>query len=363
VTFLKPIIESWDGLYRKGKGMMKAAIFEQHGGPEVLRYTDAPKPKPGTGEVRVRVRACAINMLDLSVRTNDFHEVRLPHILGSDISGMVDVLGEDVTDWQMGDAVMVCPVIICGECAACKRDEPGYCTKTQLVGYNIPGGYAEYMVVPASALLHKPAELSDIQAASLPLAGMTAYHMLIERAKLRGAEKVLIFGASGGVGSIALQICKALGSWTAAVTRDGGKSEHLIELGADAVFLNTRKFWRNDVKDVISEGFDLVVDILAATYLEDALMLLKPGGRLVMIHSSATAERGMDSFNPILRKQLTIIGSRTGSISDLHAFLDLVKAGKVMPVVDRVFPLEEAADAHKYFQRRQHVGKVVLSIA
>ena len=342
--------------------MMKAALFDQHGEPEVLKYSDISMPKPGTGEVRLRVRACGVNALDLSVRANDFHQVKLPHILGSDISGEVDALGEGAADWKVGDGVMVCPVVTCGECPACHAGNPGFCTKTRLVGYAFPGGYAQYTIVPAKNLLPKPKGLSHIQAAALPLAGLTAFHIIAFRGKLQPGEKALVFGASGGVGSTALQICRAMGAWTAGVTRSGEKREQLLELGADAVFLSQHKSWAKDARELAPDGFDLVVDTLAGTYLEDAFELLKPGGRLVMIHSSATAERGMESFNPIFRKQIAIIGSRTGSMEDLKAFMGLVAAGEVMPVVDREFPLAEAGAAHKYFQRRQHVGKIILSV-
>jgi NADPH:quinone reductase-like Zn-dependent oxidoreductase len=343
---------------------MKAAVLRAHGGREKIQIEQVPMPEPGYGEVRLRVRACALNWLDVAIRQGPkFGAIPLPLIGGADIAGEVDVVGPGVSGWQSGDAVLVYGLITCGVCEFCRRGEPTTCPEHRIIGEHINGGLAEYSVVPAANLLKKPDSLSFIEAASLPVVAMTAWHMLLTVGQLRAGEWVLILGAGGGVASMGIQIARHAGARVLTTTSTPEKAARARELGAHEVFNYREEDWVQRVLEVTGgRGVDLVQDNVGAATWPLALRALARNGRLVPCGSHSGVTFPLD-ITQIYHRQLRILGSNGGTYHDLASALALVEAGHVRPVVDRVLPLEQIREGHRLLEAGDHFGKVVIQIA
>lgn len=324
---------------------MKAVVYEKFGDRNVLKVATVPKPQPKRGEVLVRVRACALNRLDIYLRAQEDADVLMPHILGSDISGDIAEIGSGVTGWKVGQPVIVSPAMSSG-----------------ILGYQTQGGYAEYVAVPAQNLLRKPKNLSYEGAAAIPLVFMTAYHMLFTQGTLRPGEKVLVMGGSSGVGTALIQLCTTASNWVITTVGDERKIKFAKRLGADKVVNHRKPGWDSEILELTGgKGVNLVCEHFGGEYFTRCINLLKKGGRLVTIGSVA-ADVVKINISTIYRKQISIIGSYMGSKSELQKVIKLIEAGKVKPVVDKIFPLEKAKEAHKYLEERENFGKVVLKI-
>ena len=342
---------------------MKAVIFSQHGGPEVLRVAEMPEPSVGDRDVLVRVRACALNHLDLWVRGGlPGRSVPLPHIPGSDISGEVARIGAAVTNVKVGDRVLLAPGVSCGQCEPCIAGRDNFCADYALFGRQIHGGYAEFVRSPSVNAIPIPGNLSFAEAAAVPLVFLTAWHMLFNRAQLRPAEDVLVVAAGSGVGSAAIQIAKAAGARVIATAGSEPKLAKARGLGADDVLLHSGEFARQVKRLTGGRGVDVVFEHVGAATWEQSVFSMKPGGRLV----TCGATTGFDSkinINYLFSRQLSILGSFMGHRSELFAALELIKRGLLKPVVDIVLPLDRAADAHRRLENREQFGKVVLSVS
>jgi len=342
---------------------MKAIVFHQHGGPEVLKYADAPEPALRANDVLVRVKACALNHLDLWVRRGLPNvPLPLPHIPGSDVAGEIAKIGADVTTIRVGQKVVLAPLVSCGKCPACLGGLDNHCRQATNLGYMIDGGCAEFVRAPEVNCLAYPEDLTWEQAAAIPLVFQTAWHMLITRAELQPREDVLVLGAGSGVGSAAIQIAKFFG---ARVLTTAGSEEKLAkakELGADHLINYKTQKIRDEVRRITDKrGVDVVVEHVGAASWEDSLSSLAPTGRLVTC-GATTGYDGKVDLRFLFSRQLSLLGSYMGTKSELHRVMKLVAAGKLKPVVDRVFPLAEAAAAHAYLESSSQFGKVVLSI-
>ena len=342
---------------------MKAIVFHQHGGPEVLKYADAPEPALRANDVLVRVKACALNHLDLWVRRGLPNvPLPLPHIPGSDVAGEIAKIGADVTTIRVGQKVVLAPLVSCGKCPACLGGLDNHCRQATNLGYMIDGGCAEFVRAPEVNCLAYPEDLTWEQAAAIPLVFQTAWHMLITRAELQPGEDVLVLGADSGVGSAAIQIAKFFG---ARVLTTAGSEEKLAkakELGADHLINYKTQKIRDEVRRITDKrGVDVVVEHVGAASWEDSLSSLAPTGRLVTC-GATTGYDGKVDLRFLFSRQLSLLGSYMGTKSELHRVMKLVAAGKLKPVVDRVFPLAEAAAAHAYLESSSQFGKVVLSI-
>jgi NADPH:quinone reductase-like Zn-dependent oxidoreductase len=342
---------------------MKAIVFHQHGGPEVLKYADAPEPALRANDVLVRVKACALNHLDLWVRRGLPNvPLPLPHIPGSDVAGEIAKIGADVTTIRVGQKVVLAPLVSCGKCPACLGGLDNHCRQATNLGYMIDGGCAEFVRAPEVNCLAYPEDLTWEQAAAIPLVFQTAWHMLITRAELQPGEDVLVLGAGSGVGSAAIQIAKFFG---ARVLTTAGSEEKLAkakELGADHLINYKTQKIRDEVRRITDKrGVDVVVEHVGAASWEDSLSSLAPTGRLVTC-GATTGYDGKVDLRFLFSRQLSLLGSYMGTKSELHRVMKLVAAGKLKPVVDRVFPLAEAAAAHAYLESSSQFGKVVLSI-
>ena len=340
---------------------MKAAIFKQHGGPEVLEYADVPDPRIRADEVLVEVKACALNHLDIFVRGGlPGIEIPLPHILGNDIAGVVREVGELVTWTKPGDEVMVNPGVSCGHCEACLRGHDNLCREYDIMGYRRNGGYAELVAVPGVNIIPKPAELSWEEAAALPLVTVTAWHMLVTRVNVQPGETVLVHAAGSGVGSIAIQIAKLRGARVITTASTDEKLEKARELGADETINYTQADWPKEVRRLTDrKGVDVVVEHTGAATWPGSISSLKNNGRLVTCGATSGYDARTD-LRQVFYRHLNILGSFMGSKAELLEALKFVREGKIRAVVDRVLPLSEARQAHELIESRAQFGKVVL---
>ena len=340
---------------------MKAAIFRQHGGPEVLEYADVPEPQIRANEVLVAVKACALNHLDIFVRAGlPGVEIPLPHILGNDIAGVVREVGELVTWAKAGDEVMVQPGVSCGHCEACLSGEDNLCREYDIIGYRRNGGYAEFVAVPGVNIVPKPAELSWEEAAALPLVMITAWHMLVTRANVQPGEDVLVHAAGSGVGSIAIQIAKLRGARVLTTASSDEKLAKARELGADETINYTRDDWPKEVRRLTNKrGVDVVVEHTGAATWPGSISSLKNNGRLVTCGATSGFDARTD-LRQVFYRHLSLLGSFMGSKSELLEALKFVREGKIRAVVDRVLPLSEARQAHELIEDRAQFGKIVL---
>ena len=340
---------------------MKAAIFKQHGGPDVLEYADVPEPKVRADEVLVEVKACALNHLDLFVRNGmPGIEIPLPHILGNDVAGVVREAGELVTWVAPGDEVMVHPGVSCRHCEACLSGQDNLCREYDIIGYRRNGGYAELVAVLGVNIIPKPSQLSWEEAAALPLVTVTAWHMLVTRAAVKPGENVLVHAAGSGVGSIAIQIAKLHGARVITTASSDEKLAHARELGADETVNYTSDDWPKEVRRLTGrKGVDVVVEHTGATTWPGSIASLKNNGRLVTCGATSGFDARTD-LRQVFYRHLTLLGSFMGSKSELLDAMKFVEAGKIRAVVDRVLPLSEARQAHELLESRGQFGKVVL---
>ncbi len=342
---------------------MRAVVYTAHGGPEVIAARSMPRPDPGPGQVLVRVRAVALNHLDLWVRRGlPRLRVTFPHIPGSDVAGVVDALGPGVRLLEAGAEVVVSPGLSCGVCAECVRGADNLCAQYAILGEHTAGGYAEYVAVPEANVLPKPPGLSFEEAAAIPLVFLTAWNMLVELARLRFGESVLVWGAGSGVGVAAIQIARLFAARVIAVAGASWKLERAKALGADEV-INHRE---QDVEDAVRRltgrrGVDVVFDHVGAATWQTSIRALARGGRLVTCGATSGAEAATD-IRYIYGRRLSILGAWMGAKHHLREVLRLVELGRLRPVVHEIFPLADAARAQGVMERSEHFGKLVLTV-
>src|SRR5258708_38381473 len=340
---------------------MKAVIFRQHGGPDVLEHADVPEPKIKANEAMVEVRACALNHLDVWVRAGlPGIKIPLPHILGDDVGGVVREVGELVTWIKPGDEVMIQPGVSCGHCVECLSGGDKMCDEYDMIGYRRDGGYAEQLAVPGTNVIPKPKDLSWPEAAALPLVTLTAWHMLVTQARVQPGEDVLVHAAGSGVGSLGIQIATRVGARVIATASSDDKLAKARELGADEIVNYTREDWPKEVKQLTNgRGVDVVFEHTGEATWPGSIVSLKKGGRLVTCGATSGFGARTD-LRQVFYRQLTILGSKMGSEAELLAAMKFIKSGQIRAVVDRTLPLAEARRAHELMEDRAQFGKLVL---
>jgi NADPH:quinone reductase-like Zn-dependent oxidoreductase len=343
---------------------MRAALFRQHGGPEVMEVAELPDPVPGPGQVLVRVRAAALNHLDIWVRRGlPALKVAFPHILGGDACGVVAGLGPGAQGVKEGDRVVINPGLTCGRCARCLSGQDNLCPQFKMVGEHTWGAEAELIALPAVNVALAPEGPSDAELASLPIASMTAWQMLIDKARVQRHETVLVMAAGSGVGVAAIQIAKLHGAHVIAGSTSDDKLARARELGADegirygeGVELGT------ELKKLTGrKGVDVIIDSLGGPLFPAMIRALAQGGRLVTCGTTAGYEAAID-LRYVFWRQLSILGSTMAPKSTLLELLRLVADGRLEAIVDRVVPLAQVVEAHKALEGRGVFGKVVLGI-
>ena len=340
---------------------MKAVRIHQFGGPEALIYEDVADPRPGFGQVLVRVRACALNHLDVWVRKG-LPGVRLPHILGSDIAGEVAELGEGAAEFKVGQRVLVAPMHYCGRCAKCVAGVQNQCGEFTALGNAVDGGNCERIAVPVANLMAIPATLSFEQAASVPLVFLTAWHMLVGLARIRPGQTVLVLGGGSGVGIAAIQIAKMFHCRVLTTAGSEEKLDKARGLGADFGIDHYQQKISDEVRKITSrEGVDVVIEHVGAATWDESMRSLKSGGTLVTCGATTGPEVKVD-LRHLFARQLSLLGSYMGTMSDFHEVMGHVFAGRLKPVVDRVFELQDLRSAHEYLEKSAMFGKVVVRV-
>ncbi len=340
-----------------------AVVLREHGGPEVLRRETIDLPEPGAREVRVRVRAVAVNHLDLWVRRG-LPGLRLeyPHRLGSDVVGEIDALGPGARGAAVGDKVVVSPGVSCGICDRCLSGMDNTCPKYAILGEGTQGGYARHLLVPDVNIVPYPGDLPFAHVAAVPLVFLTAWQMLVEKARIRPGETVLVHAAGSGVSSAAIQIAKLHRARVIATAGSDAKAEKARQLGADDVINYTSQDFVAEVRKITSKrGADVVVDHVGGEVLGKSIVATATGGRIVTCGATAGYKPEID-LRHVFFRQIALLGSTMGSKGTLFRILAHVRAGELEPVVDRVLPLWDAADAHRVLEARQAFGKVVLEV-
>ncbi len=339
---------------------MKAARIHEFGGPEVLRYEDAPDPVLRKDQVLVRIRACALNHLDVWVRKG-LPGVRLPHILGSDIAGEVAEVGEYVTGFRPGQRVLLAPMHYCGHCEKCVAGLQNECREFTALGNAVDGGNAELIAVPPANVLPIPDSLDFNQAASVPLVFLTAWHMLVGRAKIRPGQTVLVLGASSGVGIAAIQIAKLFNARVITTAGDESKLEKGRALGADFGIDHYKQKISNEVRRITNkEGVDIVVEHVGSATWDESMKSLKSAGTIVTCGATTGPTVSFD-LRFLFARQLSFLGSYMGTMGEFHEVMGHIFAGRLKPVVDRAFPLSEIRAAHEYLEKSQMFGKIVVN--
>jgi NADPH:quinone reductase-like Zn-dependent oxidoreductase len=343
---------------------MKAVRFHAHGGADKLVYEDAPAPSAGPGEALIQVQACGLNRLDLWVRQGiPAYPVQLPHILGSDICGTV-LSGDGLpADIAVGDEVVVYPGLFDPNGQAASRGKENLDPDFKIIGGHVNGGYAEQVVVPSRNLLKKPSNLSAIEAAAFPLTFITAWHMLATRAQVKEGENVLILGAGSGVGVAGVQIARYLGAHVMAATTHAHKAEKLKALGADDVIIGHPQDLAPKVLEATHDlGVEVVFEHVGPATWEQSIKVVAKGGRIVTCGATTGPEVPL-ILRQLFGREITLLGSMLGTFGELQRVTKLIQSGKLKPVVDRSFPLEQARAAQETLLTKEHTGKLVLDVA
>lgn len=339
---------------------MKAAYFEAHGGLDVLKVGDLPAPALNPGDVRIKVKAAALNHLDLFVREGwPGLKLSLPHIGGTDVAGIVTEVASNVTSVKVGAEVLVNPGL---NFSAGPDGHLVIPPNVSIVGETRWGGLAEECVVPATHVVPKPDTMSWEKAAALPLAAITAMQMIKRKGRVKTGDRVLVIGAGGGVAIMAIQIAKALGAWVCATTGGPEKVAKVKQLGVNHVidYKADPNWSKSAFLATDKKGFDVIIDSVGEATFKESVRLLGLGGRLVTC-GATTGPAGEMDLRLIFWKQLSILGSTMGIPQDLTDALKMWQQGKLEPIIDSVFPLENVREAQERLHQAGQFGKIVLT--
>ena len=341
---------------------MKALLFRRHGGPEVLEYTDVADPVVGPGQLLVRVKACSINHLDLWIRQGiPAYKIQLPHISGCDVAGVVERLGSGVATVKVGDRVVLAPGLSCGACEWCQRGDDNLCVSYGIRGAATDGGYAELTCANATDAILIPTSISFEDAAAFPLVFLTAWRMLVTRAKTQAGETVLVQAAGSGVGHAAVQIAKHLKARVVATVGSDAKVPKAKALGADEVINYQRENVEERVKAFTQgHGVDVVFEHIGPSTWEASLRVLGKGGRLVTCGATSGPSVPLD-LRYVFSRQLSVLGSMMGTREELRSVAELVFQRVLRPRVDTAFALRDARLAQERMLRRDVFGKFILT--
>jgi NADPH:quinone reductase-like Zn-dependent oxidoreductase len=340
---------------------VKAAFFKEHGGAEKILYGEYRDPVAEADEVVVRVRACALNQVDMLLLDGRFPPPEgLPHVNGCEVTGVVETVGPSVSGLAPGQRVIVFPGFSCGRCEYCLRGARTVCVRYGYLGAHKDGGYAELVKAPALNLLPLPEAISFEAGAAVPLAMLTSWHALIAQAGCRPGQRVLVHAAGSGVGSAAIQIARLCGARVIATVGSDDKIEFARALGAERVVNYRRQDFVEETKRWAGKrGADIVIEHIGGETFERSVYALGRLGTLVSIGSHDTHWGRLD-LRHVYSKNLRIVGTNLGSLTELETILEHIVEGRLRPVVDRVFPLAEARAAVQHVLDRKNRGKVLL---
>ena len=335
---------------------MQAIVIHQSGGPEVLRLEEMVTPEPGAGEVVVALRAAALNRRDILVRTQPEFVASMPLVPGSDGAGTVTAVGAGVTAVREGDEVVICPSLWWGP------DDIYPSSRFEILGGPSHGTYAQFVRLPAENVFAKPEHLTYEEAAAFPLAGLTAWRALITKARVKPGERVFIPGAGSGVATFLVQIARLAGARVFVTSGSAHKLEAAQKLGAEGGVLYTEFDWPERIRTLSGGGVEVAVDSVGSASFEACLQLLTPGGRMVTFGATTGVDTHLD-IRQFYRRQLSLLGTTMGSLKEFRELMAVIHAGGIRPVIDRTFPLAEAAAAHRRMEQYENFGKIVLLVA
>jgi NADPH:quinone reductase-like Zn-dependent oxidoreductase len=343
---------------------MKAAVITEHGGLDKVKLDEVARPSAGAGEVLIQVKSAALNHLDIWVRKGrPGAKTIMPHILGSDASGLVAEVGAGVTSFAVGDEVIINPGLSCRSCEYCARGEQSECVSFDIVGMGHQGAFAEFVAVPAANVYPKPKRLDFNEAAALPLAYVTAWRMLMTRAGLKPGQTILIHGIGGGAALAGLHLAKLAGAIAIVTSSSDEKLGRAKKLGADYVI----NYKAGDVSAVVRDitagrGVDVVFDTVGAATMPINFAIVRRGGKIV-ICGVTTGPKTEMNLQALYWNQLSILGSTMGSDDDFRSMLSAVSAVKLKPVIDSVFTLDKVREAMAKIENGLQFGKIVLKIS
>lgn len=341
---------------------MKAIRIHAHGGIDQLRYEEAPDPEViSPKDVIVKLEAAALNHIDIWVRLGATGmKIPMPHILGADGAGVVVETGSAVKTVKAGDKVCLYSFTGCGECEFCLSDRDFMCIRVRALGERLDGTYAEYVKVTPENCFPVPSYMSFEEAAAFPLVFVTVWRLLVTNGRLQSGESLLIIGVGGGVASAALQVAKRMGARVIVTSGTDEKLERAKALGADYGINHRRRNFAEEVKILTdNRGVDVVLDSVAGEVWQNSLASLAHGGRLVTCGATAGAEP-IDDLNSMIRKELKIYGSTLGSREDFLQLLKFLDVARIQPIIDRKFPLKDAAAAQQRMEEGKQFGKILL---
>jgi len=343
---------------------MKAYLLRSFGGPEVLRIEDIEALKPGRGEVLVRVISTSVNRADILIRSgHPEYRVRLPHILGGDVYGEVEALGEGVEGFEVGDRVVANFIYGCGRCSYCSMGLENMCRGRYVVGHNRWGSYSEYIVLPARALIRVDGFQRPEELGAVPLALVTAWRSLVTLSRVAPGKRVFIWAASGGVGTYAIQIARLFGSEVIAAAGDQEKGRKLLSLGADHIVYYREEDAASRVLEITGgEGVDIVLNTVGGDTVQKSIDMLRPGGILVVNGVIAGSEARIALRRAYL-KSIIITGTPGGNKWELEEALKMVRRGLIRPIIHRSYAFEEVPEAHRELEAGGVVGKLLIHVS
>lgn len=340
---------------------MKGVQFSAHGDSAVLKISQLEPPIPKEDQVLVEIKAASLNHLDLWIRRGlPGLEIPLPHIPGSDASGIIIEVGSEIKGWNPGDEVVIQPGTFCGDCVHCKAGREDMCPSYGILGETEAGVQRQYICLPLSNIGPKPKNLSFAEAAALPLASLTSWNMIKNRAQLKAGETLLVLGAGSGVGSMAVQMGRYLGAKVIATGGSDEKRSLAFSLGADEVLNHRQEGFSRQVKALTNgHGADVVFEHIGESTWADSVKSLATGGRLVTC-GATTGVKGSINLRHLFYKRQSILGSTMGSISDFYECLHLAEQKVIIPVIDTVFGFKAVRAAHDHLEFEHNFGKVIL---
>ena len=341
---------------------MKAVVFEEHGETDVLSYRDIEVPKAGPNDVLVRVKAAGANYNDIWARRGlPGLKIILPHVSGSDAAGVVEEVGSEVGNVKPGDEVIAHPSLSCRSCAACTNGQEFFCRDFRIWGFQtgpLEGGHSEYVQIPAVNVVPKPANLSWEQAGSVALVLMTVWRMLVSRARVKAGDHVLIWGGVGGLGTLAIQVCRLFNALPIAVVSSDEKAGRAIDLGAAYAINRKSQDIAREVGGITERrGVDIVFEHVGEATFPTSVRSLKYGGSLVTCGATSGFEAVTD-VRFLWNKQLNFLGSHMGSKAELLDALRFVESGQIEPVVHSILPLRDVAEGQRIMENNEVVGKI-----
>ena len=341
---------------------MKAVLFYQYGGPEALVLEEPPKVHAEAGQVVIKVMACGVNHLDIWVRQgHPAYPVRFPHILGSDVAGIVVQVGANVSPDWLGVSVLAAPGLSCFHCRFCLAGKDNLCEQYRILGASTDGGYAEFSVVPATQLIRIPEDIPFEIAAAYPLTFLTAWHMLMTRARLGPDQTLLVLAGGSGIGIAAIEIGRFSGAHVITTASTEAKRDRALLAGAERVILydDQSDFSKEVMAWTEGYGADVVLEHVGAASFDRSLRSLAKGGTLVTCGATTGAEVGIN-LRFLFSREISILGAMMGTRSELLEVTRLIGEKRLCPIIDSVHPLSSAEAVHRKMANRDHFGKFIL---